>query len=82
MEVVSMLNSMYSIFDRLTELNGVYKVFVYSSKKSSLFCTANEMNNSHAYLYVRWRRLVMLTWPWEVPPSKTPFMPPAHVIWH
>lgn len=26
MEVVSMLNSMYSIFDRLTELNGVYKV--------------------------------------------------------
>ena len=32
MEVVSMLNSMYSIFDRLTELNGVYKVFVYSSK--------------------------------------------------
>ena len=26
MEVVSMLNAMYSIFDRLTELNGVYKV--------------------------------------------------------
>ena len=26
MEVVSMLNAMYSLFDRLTELNGVYKV--------------------------------------------------------
>jgi guanylate cyclase len=26
MEVVSMLNAMYSIFDTLTEQNGVYKV--------------------------------------------------------
>ena len=29
MEVVSMLNAMYSIFDQLTELNGVYKVFLF-----------------------------------------------------
>jgi Adenylate cyclase, family 3 (some proteins contain HAMP domain) len=27
MEVVSMLNAMYSIFDTLTEQNGVYKVY-------------------------------------------------------
>ena len=30
MEVVCMLNAMYSIFDRLTELHGVYKVLLAS----------------------------------------------------
>lgn len=80
MEVVSMLNSMYSIFDRLTELNGVYKVGCRApSKNPPTYQT--EMNNSHSPNSVRWRPLVMLTWPWEGPPSKMSFMPPARVIW-
>jgi len=36
LQVVSMLNQMYSLFDRLTERNGVYKVRGLFARKRSL----------------------------------------------
>jgi guanylate cyclase len=41
MEVVSMLNAMYSIFDTLTEQNGVYKVF----KHLIILCISYPLSN-------------------------------------
>lgn len=63
MEVVSMLNAMYSIFDRLTEQNGVYKVSPFNCTrlyrclliKRTLFTSA------------RWKQSATLTWRWAAP---------------
>ncbi|XP_059483140.1 soluble guanylate cyclase 88E isoform X2 [Neocloeon triangulifer] len=47
MEVVSMLNAMYSIFDNLTEKNGVYKVETIGDAYM-VVCGAPEKNHKHA----------------------------------
>ena len=60
MEVVSMLNAMYSIFDRLTELNGVYKV---SRSIDITGTTCQRLFTFCLLLLNRSRPLVMLTWP-------------------
>ncbi|KAF0289888.1 Soluble guanylate cyclase 88E [Amphibalanus amphitrite] len=47
MQVVSMLNSMYSIFDTLTELNGVYKVWLTLTELNGVYkvwLTLTELN--------------------------------------
>lgn len=49
MEVVSMLNGMYSIFDTLTERNNVYKV---SLQPSFLNTVKNSLEIEHCSFYL------------------------------
>lgn len=46
MEVVSMLNAMYSIFDTLTERNKVYKVNIFTNSNSNFIVYISHANRT------------------------------------
>ncbi|PNF14028.1 Soluble guanylate cyclase 88E [Cryptotermes secundus] len=52
MEVVSMLNAMYSIFDTLTERNGVYKAFAHRRPQQGILCRRQVETIGDAYMVV------------------------------
>lgn len=88
MEVVSMLNGMYSIFDTLTERNNVYKV---KSNFKVLFCPWRKKTTGNYYFLVvirffcaiqRWRPLEMHIWLCLVHLKKISITLRKCVIWH
>ncbi len=53
MQVVDMLNLMYTKFDKLTEKHRVYKVlFSYSYLKKCIVISARKVETVHMYMYI------------------------------